>query len=346
MGFDCDLNNDADDSHVRLFFERGDLGHCPGEKFPYVSDKSLRGKIWHAINGRNEEEYEQMWRYEERRTALSTVRIYDKKIWARRKIYKMKKLHARRYQTTEVTFNDPDILPRYMKRDDFINLCSAVAYANSIGVVFNVHLTITWKLLGYCEGDDADSVLYNLFTEKYIQWCRDKGIRCFWIYSNESCDSVGLHTHFMTSVAENMLPDFKKYVSKRMRKINRLEELDDEAFDISTHKNRKIQRQWIQLQYICKGVDPNATIKHANGIDTVFAADLIRFGHESPGDVRCKRRCGLSRNIDKAARDDDGFKSAMEKGLLNVDILYGDDKEPVQEMSEEEILAALSKLIL
>jgi hypothetical protein len=121
-----------------------------------------------------------------------------------------------------------------------------------------------------------------------------------------------------------MLPSFERYVTTLMGKINRVAFLLPNAFKISVPKRREVQRQWIRFQYLCKGVNQNARLKHANGFDTVYAHDLIKFGYESPGDVTCKKRCGLSRNIDKAARDRAGFQSLMEQGLLNVDLLYSD----------------------
>lgn len=63
----------------------------------------------------------------------------------------------------------------------------------------------------------------------------------------------------------------------------------------------------------------------------MFVSDLIRFGYENPGSVGCRRRCGVSRNLDKAARRKAGFESTLEKGYLNVNLLYPDDDKAKEE---------------
>lgn len=340
MTFSTEISSYGDDSKSRFLIEQGDMGYRPGDKFPVASGVSERGQIWRATMGATLEQHLLHEQYLDAKRALSTPKIFTYKIRAGKKLAKMKRIDARRHNITEVSLCDPDILPRHIKGNEFINLYSAIEFANSKNSVFNVHLTINWRDLGFGNGEHAESQLYNSFIRQYTEWCRDNDVDCIWIYSNESSDHVGLHTHFMTSVRKEMLPLFERFVSKRMSKINRHESLCAYAFKTSIAKSRVVQRQWIQFQYLCKGVDQNARLKHANGIDTVYAHDLIKFGYESPGEVTCKRRCGLSRNIDKKIRDHVGFMSTMEKGLLNVDLLYG-DKLPSMEKSHEEIMGEL-----
>lgn len=334
-----------DDNKVRFLIEQGDMGYRPGYKFPLVSESSETGQVWRAVMGSTLEQHLLHEQYLDEERRRNNPEIFKHKVRARRKLRKMKRIDARRFNITEVTFNDPDILPRHIKVQEFINLYSAIAFGNSKGTVFNVHITINWRGLGYDTGEDAESHLYKSFIRRYTEWCRDNEIDCIWVYSNECSDRVGLHTHFMTSVHTDMLPAFERYVTKLMGKINRTECLLPNAFKISAPKRREMQRQWIRFQYLCKGLNQNARLKHANGFDTVYAHDLIKFGYESPGDVTCKKRCGLSRNIDKAARDHAGFKSLMEKELLNVDLLYS-DKLSAKTKSHEEFIGSLHTLDL
>lgn len=325
MSFDDDNFGNQDDNKVRRLIEQGDMGYRSGDKFPVVSGTTERDQIWRAAMGATLEDHLSHEHEMDRLRARNTPKIYGKKARARRKLAKMKRIDARRYEITEVTFNDPDILPRLIKADEFSNLYNGIAYANSKGAVFNVHITINWRDLGYGTGDAVEASLYKLFIRKYTEWCRDNDIDCIWIYSNESSDWVGLHTHFMTSIHNSWLPDFERYVTKLIGKINRTAAMRPNAFRISVPKRREVQRQWIRFQYLCKGMDQDARLKHANGVDSVYIHDLVRFGYESPGDVTCKKRCGISRNIDKGDRDKAGFTSLMEQGILNVDLLYGND---------------------
>ena len=313
--------------NARFLIERGDCGYRPGEKFPVVGGHSDDAQILRAVIGRNEGEYEKSLEYEDARRRFSTAVAlgYGKKVVAGPKRWKAAREHHRWHRTLKTTFNDPFALPRHIKGHEFVRLYNAVAFANSKNAILNVHLTISWKLLGYGDDEAADLPLSKLFIKNYTQWCSDNDIDCIWIYSNEFSGVAGLHTHLMTSVSEEMQDAFRGFVEKRLQEINRLRSLNGAACDISIPKSRQVARQWIRFQYLCKGVDQNARLKHANGIDSMFVSDLIRFGYENPGSVGCRRRCGVSRNLDKSARKEAGFVSTLEKGYLNVNLLYPDD---------------------
>lgn len=346
MTFSTDNFDRDDDSKARRLTAQGDMGYRPGNKFPLALGASDSAQIVLATVGATPELRRLNEQYWDEQRAYAYPKIFGYKVRARRKIAFMKRIDARRYEITEVTFNDPHILPRLIKADEFINLYSGIAYANSKGAVFNVHVTINWRDLGYGTGELAEASLYKSFIRKYTEWCRDNNLECIWIYSNESSDRVGLHTHFMTSIPESRLPDFEHYVTKRIRKINMAGTLLPNAFRISVPKRRVVERQWIRFQYLCKGMDQNAMLKHANGFDKVFANDLVRFGYESPGDVSCKRRCGMSMNLRKPARNKAEFTSLLENGILNTDLLYSDDTLLSKRKSWEEIMEILKQLEL
>lgn len=319
--------NQSSHCNARFLIERGDCGYRPGEKFPVVGGHSDDAQILRAVIGRNEDEYEKSLVYEDARRRFSTAVAlgYGKKVVAGPKRWKAAREHHRWHRTLKTTFNDPFALPRHIKGHEFVRLYNAVAFANSKNAILNVHLTISWKLLGYGNDEAADLPLSKLFIKNYTQWCSDNDIDCIWIYSNEFSGVAGLHTHLMTSVSNEMQGAFRQFVEMRLHQINKLTELNAAASDISIPKSRQVARQWIRFQYLCKGVDQNARLKHANGIDSMFVSDLIRFGYENPGSVGCRRRCGVSRNLDKAARRKAGFESTLEKGYLNVNLLYPDD---------------------
>ena len=325
--------NQRSHCNARFLIERGDCGYRPGERFPVVGGHSDDAQILRAVIGRSESEYEKSLEYEDarRRSSAAYVFGYDKKVVAGPKRWKAAREYLRRHRTLKTTFNDSFALPRHIKGREFVQLYNAVAFANSKNAILNIHLTISWKLLGYGDDEAANLPLSKLFIKNYTQWCSDNDIDCIWIYSNEFSGAVGLHTHFMTSVSEEMQDAFRGFVENRLQEINRLASLNEAACDISIPKSRQLARQWIRFQYLCKGVDQNARLKHANGIDSMFVSDLIRFGYENPGSVGCRRRCGVSRNLDKAARRKAGFESTLEKGYLNVNLLYPDDDKAKEE---------------
>jgi hypothetical protein len=286
---------DPEYDKVRGLMASGDMGCHYGEHYPAVRGSTLAGRIWLAAMGSTRQTHEEAAAQAANDPWL--VRIFEKKVRAARKRRTMRELEERKYHITEITLADPDVMPRYMATEDFVNLYSGVAYANTIGKVFNAHLTISWRDLGCMADADAESRLSHDFIPQFSQWCRDNKLTCHWIYSNESSRNVGLHTHFLTAIPDDRLEPFKLFVEMRMRKINRKATFLPSAFDLSAPRGQNVQRQWVRVQYLCKGVNPNAHLLHANGHDKVLVADLIRFGYESPGDVTCKRRCGISQNM-------------------------------------------------
>lgn len=326
-----DIHNDCNssgDDKARFLIERGDMGHRPGEKFPYVGGNSERALVWRAVMGGSLSEHEGAMEYERAQANRNRAIGFRYKVGAQRKIGAWREHLRRMHEITEVSFDDPFVLQRDIKAQEFVNLYSGVAFANSLGVVFNVHLTISWELLGYGKGDglNPESPLNRSFVKQYTEWCADNHTGCDWIYSNEFGKSLGYHTHFMTSVRPDLLERFKAYLVKRMRRINHCEELNERAFRITVNKRGSVKRQWIVFQYLCKGIDQDATMMHVNGCESIRVAELTRFRYENPGNLHHKMRCGLSANIRQAARAKHGFQSLMEKGQLNVDLLYADTR--------------------
>lgn len=338
---DLPENDDCDD-RARTLIENGYLGCDFGQGFPLHLGNSAHAQIWRAVMGGTKEEHEAMLRNEAAIADRMSAHGFDKKIYAARKRGEARRQRARKHKITEVTFSDPYVCPRHISASEFVNLYSAVAYVNSKGVAFNVHLTICWKEMGFDVGDAATaaSELNRSFIKHFTEWCRSKNFECVWLFSNEFSSRVGLHTHFMTMIDDDALESFRRFVALRFEKISRKTDLSKTAFEIRFSRKQVLRRQWIQFQYLCKGINPYERLLHANGYDHIFAADLIRFGYENPGAIRCKRS-GVSRNIDKRARRNEDYESLMEQGLLNVNLLYP-ETFPAKSEDACDVLAALS----
>ena len=319
--FDQDnLPGYADDNDARHMIENGELGH----EFTWVSGATEAGQLVRAIIGGTKEIYEQALEA----TDPMRIVLYEDKYVARKKRSKIEKQEARRYKITEVTMDDPNILPRYMKGKDFINLYSAVDHVNTFkkgGKMFNIQLDINWGQLGFPAGLDDSPPLYEIFTKQFTQWCLDNNTDSLWIYSNEYGHSVGLHTHFMMAIDQDLLPKFQAYVKTRLHEIALDKKHPKKAYKFSDLKQQSMEDQWRRLQYLCKGLDPHAGLKHISG-KKVLAIDLIKFPHESPGNFSRWKRCGVSPNIGRIARKARGFVSRLEKGIMNIDILYDPNK--------------------
>jgi hypothetical protein len=329
----------ADYSDARHLIENGELSR----EFTSVSGATAAGQLVRAIIGNNRETYERALE------APDPMRIvlYDHKHIARHKLSKIQKQDARQHKVTTVSMDDPYILPRYMKAKDYVNFYSAVAFANSFergGRLFNVQLNINWGQLGFPAGLDDGPLLYEKFIKQFTVWCLDQDIDCLWLYSNEYSPRVGLHTHFMTAIDGDRLPAFQAYVKARLHKIAPDKNYPKTAYKSSDLKEQSMADQWRRLQYLCKGVDPHATLTHMSG-KKVLVMDLIKSPHENPGNFSRWKRCGVSPNIGQAERKARGFVSALEKGIMNIDYLYDPDK-PLAVGVDPDIDARLQNLNL
>jgi hypothetical protein len=84
-----------------------------------------------------------------------------------------------------------------------------------------------------------------------------------------------------------------------------------------------IGRQWTYFQYLIKGMDENEALPARVGWNShIPVSRLIKFGLENPGDVRCRKKCGVSNLIGAKARQRAGFHSLLDQGVTDVRRLY------------------------
>ena len=105
-------------------------------------------------------------------------------------------------------------------------------------------------------------------------------------------------------------------------------------------------KQWIRFQYLCKGINKNQYMKHITTGEKVYIEDLIRFRYENPGNNHAMRRIAYSQNLNKKVRQASSFNSALEKLILDINVLYPRRKLRQQEKTEAENLALLRNLQL
>jgi hypothetical protein len=307
---------------ARLLIERGDMGIEPGKRYPLVWGDDIYSQIWRATNGATETDHSRNRRWLLLQEQKANPHIYVTKRIAKRKIGRISPLIL-----DVVNASLADVLPRNLTKKQFVNLYSAVSFANSGGIILRAHVTIAWGLLGYSDHDEISEALGDQFIKVYSQWCRDKQISAMWIYTHECSARMGLHTHFLCAVPDDLVPAFRAWVWRRMIAITRIGPPPKKAVKVVAPPSNPLGRQWRVFQYICKSVDPNAVFQPPGQIEpgqgSVFMSDLIQFLYECPGEIKCKNREGTSVNIGPSARKKAGFVSALEKGILDIHSLYG-----------------------
>lgn len=317
-----EIDRDGDeccDDDVRFLIEQGDMGFVPGGRFPAVLGNSLRAQIWRATIGSSEKTYRWVLRKQDE---VRMPQIYSWKIranWKRGK--SMESANASK---------DGKALQRHMTKEQFINLYGGIAFANRNGVILNVHVIISWKLLGYEDQSEATKALQKGFLKTLTEWYYSKcpdGPPHVWVYSNECSGRIGFHTHLLTAIPNELRPEFREWVKTRLKKLSQAGSLMKGVHKIVAPPSHPIRRQWIFFQYICKGLDPAAKVKASVGDEEMVAlADLIRFEYESPGVITCKNREGMSQNIEETARRKCGFQSLLDDGVVDIRRLYAGEE--------------------
>jgi hypothetical protein len=254
-----------------------------------------------------------------------------------------------RYEkVAEVTFDDfvctPDggldyhpYLTTHLSGPDWERIYEGIAFANRLGAVLNVHVTIAWECAGIW-GDDRVSGALVQWTEGLRKWCRARKHPCHYVYVHERARDQGLHTHLLTAVPHDDKDRFQGWAFRYLQRIAGHGHLPVNAICVRHRGDRDVQRQWLWFGYLMKGLSPSAAIH--SGRDRAFRywlSQMATFRLRPSGIVRCRFRAGVSRNIDREARQrygNCGFASRFVRGATTPAELFTDAY--LREFEEEE----------
>ncbi len=287
---------------------------------------------------------------------LREGRTIDERQRERQHVYvKKRRLRGRTYGgaagglATDGVLTTP--LPsRYITNEEFVELYSAVAFANRCGIVLNCHVTILWRALGYEDHGEVAKAFAG-FTKRFREWCREQRFPAVWVYSHENSPAAGLHTHVLLYVNRNYADIFREYVVKSLCRQSRVKPLTEIAAPVVVKmrlpRTNNLERrwetciwaQWLWLQYICKGIRPRSNMigvrRPKKAVEHIYVDDLIMFAPQDPGPVFCANRVGSSENVGPEQRRlgyiQEGilcrapnFRSRLEMNEFDVRRLYSD----------------------
>jgi hypothetical protein len=199
---------------------------------------------------------------------------------------------------------------RLITEREFAAMHSAAAYAYANHLYLDVHLSITWRLLGI-EDEGGVQVAFTRFLKCFRSWLADRKLPQAWLYSHEVGRKHGVHTHLQVHLPANgqgpapqsHRTDFRVWVRRWARHV---------AGGPAPHSTYvkddggrlNLDRHWLNFAYLMKGYDRNAVIRSAwcspDGMD-VMLGDLIPFEWKDPGPLTMKR-VGFSRSLGPARR--------------------------------------------
>ncbi len=320
-----DLIRSEREEKARSLIERGDYGYHPSKSFPTLRGDGEYASIVRATLGQTEEIHTSHLQSMRRASEARYPEIYTTKRGARSK--QDRQLPSAPGGTKSA--------PTHITKEQFIDLYSAVSFANGFGVAMNVHIIIQWGYLGYEDHHEAARALQDGFFKPLHGWYaynngarRDKyGIKIqhelFWIYSHECSRSGAFHTHILAAIPLEMRKEFRSWVNDRVAALSKTQPPRKGIVRVVSPPSNPIGRQWIFFHYLCKGLDPQASVSIPGYEEPVPLADLIQFHYRSPGHIDCKQQTGMSRNLSRTARKKHEAKSFMEYELFDKRVLYG-----------------------
>ena len=163
------------------------------------------------------------------------------------------------------------------------DLYGAVAYANTLGLVMNCHVSITWGLLGILDHTEAANALTHRVIKALRQWYKDHTGRdqLAWLYVHENGRIHGFHTHLMLALPNDLRLAFRDWLESRLSDVCRLDSMPEEAWHVTAPPSDPIGRQWTYFQYLIKGIDENEALPARVGWNSHIPrqqADQVRAG--------------------------------------------------------------------
>lgn len=215
----------------------------------------------------------------------------------------------------------------HISGEQWANAYNATAFANRLGLVLNVHVTILWDQVGLPHDGQVSAGLVR-WTGELRKWCAARGYRCCYVYAHERSRRHGLHTHLLTSIPYRNRAQFMQWSVAYLARMSGLERLSKSAICVRHRREDDTERQWLWFNYIMKGGDYSIGVRDASDRRLIHAlGDLTTCRHRPGGIVRCRRRVGVSRNLDIEARrsfGSDGFRSLFDEGVSDRGQLYTD----------------------
>jgi hypothetical protein len=188
----------------------------------------------------------------------------------------------------------------------------AVCYANYRGLVFNTEVTIVWSRLGL-RADRSLTIedCTRTFFARFRKWAEVRNFPAIYIAVMEYGPTNGLHTHAALRVPVDHCDEFRDWTRATLKSFQAAGvQWDSSTVDVDPRKKLSVVSQWIWVQYLLKGLDPEAVIWSGRGLNrNALPLHQVAAGSqvESGGTVYIDR-LRVSESLGESARKKAGFK--------------------------------------
>ncbi|MFG1430444.1 hypothetical protein V5F44_07465 [Xanthobacter sp. V2C-8] len=192
---------------------------------------------------------------------------------------------------------------RYISRDELFRVYGAILFANYMGEVLNVEMTIAWKLANIYEPEAVTRAL-DLFLGRFRKFAAHRKFRTCYYTVHENDRKIGYHTHLALHVPDKYRDVFHRWWRGIETELDKGRDPEDIIF-VKFHKEDAVHSQWRWFQYCMKGLDPNLAKSEAKreGWEKLDTNTLAGVWRRETGRIPMKRvRLALAMGK-KAQRD-------------------------------------------
>lgn len=169
---------------------------------------------------------------------------------------------------------------RFLSAYEFMALWLAIVRANYAGLIFNVHLSITWSTFT-SDADEFVAARQAAFLDRIRSWCAGLGQLPAWIWVLERGRRRGLHSHILACVPLRLASSFETCVHNVLEEVTGSTPIfttDGCSFFVRHDDDYHLGAQWSVFRYLMKGLNPEAQVVAsdiATGIRPLHVAAML-----------------------------------------------------------------------
>lgn len=212
----------------------------------------------------------------------------------------------------------PTVAPRSLHmRKEVVRCYNAISFANrAFGLAMNTHITLALGTIGI-QNHDRIADIVSQFNHRVGKWLAGRECSHVWVYAHEgySKRGFGMHSHILTHIPKPAIAEFRRWAIECVSKLTGVR-VTERTICIK-HRTFRQERhqvglQWIWFRYLFKGCDPAMLVRNRSTRRKERVCDVLKLRGWSMGEVRCRRRAGMSENIAVKAQKAAGFWSAFD----------------------------------
>jgi len=234
----------------------------------------------------------------------------------------------------------------YIHRNDLFCAYDGIRFANYLGVVLNVELSICWGRAGYFLDDMADKA-YRMFIDRLRKFTHSKGFEPYFWTTFECGPAVGIHSHMGLYIKDEFTGPFRRWLSRALiDSSGKPMDRDDYSVRVRFRAERNITSQWRWFQYGFKGLDPRLALDEQNQYPTGTTLNSLAGVRQAYAGALSLKRVRISRTMMEAARQSAGYCAPKGMHELNPEERYSDAEysRGTAERMQAETLKALNAL--